>query len=431
MSTHRPAIAATFDASDFAGSVVMSTATTGNVTIASGAGVFLDLPGFAHGYGSATAYTLEALINAAWPEAGTLTVGLDEAGLFYIESDTVDFAIDADPVNAAFGFDTAGHALVGGGAPFRQTAVNRFQRGIIDLDNGLMITPSGGSSTEMPTTLPRKQSLVTWIRERGTIADADDLYDGLTLEDALPAGSSCVVEPDGELSIETPAGEAISWPSTDAARNFARAVGHRGAIGYSDYTTDLPLDTEATDDGGRILRTGARWAPSFLTLRGIGLRARADRDGDEHTAGDGTAFGFDRYVRRGFGVSIAVSGPAIGRSQNRADALRSLLTRATGTVTIYPQWGSEAQATGEMELRRHKGMARVNVDAPDSSLLYTADADATWNHYGARAGGRLILIHSGDWSRADEFNSRADAMQDVELTLYVDPTEHPEAAGDV
>lgn len=421
--SHTPAVTVAFDATALAGTTVITTATTGAATLSSDAGVFLCPVGFANGYGSATGYTLSALLNADWPAAGTLTDGIDADGFYYIESDTVDFAIDADPVNAVFGFDTAGQALVGGVAPFRQTAINRFQRGIIKLTQGLMITPSGGSSTEMPTSYPRVQSLVTWIRERGAEGDADDLYDGLCLEDALPAGSTCVVEANGVLTVETPSGEETSNP-TDA---FARAVGWRGSESLQD---DLPVDTSVTDANGRRAYTGASafGIPGFVPLVGAEAVPIVETDTEIANGGDGSRHAFDRYTASGYLFRFAVRGAAQGRTVDRAANLRSMLRRAESVVTVYPSWGSEAQSTGEMETRRHRGMRRCVNSIPAHDLQYTADADLASLYYGPRAGGRLVLYTAGDdRSRDDDYNSRANSVQDVEVRLYVDLTEHPEA----
>lgn len=420
-----------FDASQFAGQVVMTTATTGNVTIAAGAGVFTDVAAFCHGYASTSGMDLASLLNAAWPAAGTLSVGIDTGGFFYIESDTVDFSIGANAKNAPFGYDVAGHPLVGGVAPFRRTAPSRFRRGIIKLTGGLDITPSAGVQTEMPTTFPRVQSLVTWIRVRGAEGDADDAYDGLTLEDVLPTGSTVVVESDGAISIETPAGEQVSFPSTAIARAFAEAVGFRGAYATGSAVSDLPYDAYSAGPDGRLLATGPHNAPGVLPLRGGELRPMVATDVESAYAGDGTPFAIERYTARGFVFRFSVAGPADGRTYNRADALRSFLTRCVERVTVYPSWGSDAQDTGEMELRRHRGMRRVTVDTPEHDLLYTADADVSALYYGARAGGRLILRLVDDYSRTDEYTGNTDSLQDVELTLYVDPSEHPEAADDV
>lgn len=425
--SHRPAIAVAFDASALAGTAVLTTATTGAATLSSSAGVFLCPVGFANGYGSANGYTLAALLNADWPAAGTLTDGIDADGYYYIESDTVDFAIDADPVNAVFGFDTAGQALVGGGAPFRQTAVNRFQRGIIKLTQGLMITPSGGSSTEMPKSYPRVQNLPTWIRERGAEGDADDLYDGLCLEDALPAGSTCVIEANGVLTVETPSGEGIT-AETDA---FCRAVGWRGD---KQAYQGLPADSDSTDANGRVAYTGPDdWGvPGFVPLVGMELVPFVDVDGDTMTAGDGTRHTFDRAVAGGYVCRFAVRGAAQGRGVDRAANLRSLLRRAESTVTVYPSWGSDARATGEMETRRHRGMRRCVSSVPAHDLQHTADADVDTEFYGARSGGRLVLTSGGDdRTRDDGYNSNVRSMQDVEVRLYIDPTEHPEAQDEI
>lgn len=428
--SHTPAITAAFDATALAGTVIAATSPGGSVTLSSSAGVFLCPVGFANGYGSASGYTLADLLNADWPAAGTLTVGIDGDGFFYIESDTVDFAIDADPVNAVFGFDTAGQALVGGGAPFRQTAPNRFQRGIIKLTHGLMITPSAGASTEMPTSYPRVQNLPTWIRERGTIADADDLYNGTCLEDAFPASTTCVVEANGVLTVETPGADSL----TSVQPTFALAVGWRG--GKQAYD-GLPADSDSTDANGRVAYTGPDdfGIPGFVPCTGMDIVPFTDVDSDSAMAGNGRLFTMERYRAPGFTIRFGVEGAATGRATDRAAVLRSMLNRADETVTVYPSWGSLARDTGEMETRRHRGMRRntgVYGTNPAHTLLYTADNDVASQFYGPRSGGRLILLTSGEGrSRDDAYTARTRALQDVEIRLYVDPDDHPEAQDEV
>ena len=77
-----------------------------------------------------------------------------------------------------------------------------------------MITPSAGASTEMPSTLPRVQSLITWIRERGAESDADDLYDGACLEDVMPAGYSAISNVSGGGTL---VGSTITWSGLSIA----------------------------------------------------------------------------------------------------------------------------------------------------------------------------------------------------------------------
>ena len=104
-----------------------------------------------------------------------------------------------------------------------------------------------------------------------------------------------------------------------------------------------------------------------------------------------------------------------------------MLRRADSTVTIYPQWGSDARSTGAMETRRHRSARYAVNSTPAHDLLYTADAEVDSEFYGARSGGRLVLTVGEMREHTDEYNSRSDSVQDVEVRLYVDPSEHPEA----
>ena len=167
------ALLSEFDAREWAGVTVYTRGSA--VALSSTAGVFEDVLAFLHGYGMQAGRDMAADAAAKWTAsgaAGTITCALDASDRVYFESDTVDFKISAGAGNTTYGFDSAGHALVGGGAPFRRTATAEWVRGNVT-NITIEIDPDGAPAAfAVPAVALRSQSVVTMLRA-SALADAD------------------------------------------------------------------------------------------------------------------------------------------------------------------------------------------------------------------------------------------------------------------
>ena len=425
MSSHRLALAAAIDGAAWAG---LSPLTIGSAFPAT-MPTFPCLVAFLNGFGSTAGRDFNSLLAIPWASAGgagTLVGGIDAAGYFYLEADTTDFAIGAGADNAFFGFPAAGLPLVGGMAPFRQTATAAWQRGIVQLAAGLSITPSGGSATPMPT-LRRVQSLPIWLRVRGSEGDADDAYDGYTLADADNADATWMVERDGRVTRSIPTAAFAGW-----AFNLESLRVELGAT--------RPLQSEDPGDGyrsGTVTTVGdLRWsttadpAASFLVMHAATMR-RTDRLHVDHgVAISGQRAAYLDAAVRGWEVMGKVRGGAFGVEQDQTAALRAFNARAVGGVTVYPAWGDATNALGAMEARRHRPAWRAGSSAVET-LLYTSSAEHPDDYYGLRAGGRLMcrrVPDDGLARRTERYTNGVEALQEVTVALSDDVEAHPEQA---
>lgn len=417
----RHAVAAAIDATAWAGVDVVNSA--GDVgALSADATEYSCLPAFIHGFGSRPGYDLTSLLAVPWAAAGgagTLTAGIDAAGRFYLEASDTDFELDISAANAWFGFPDAGVGLVGGDAPFRHTAASPWRRGVFHLPEPLKIHPDGGTSEEMPTHLPRVQNLVVWLRERGEVGDADDVYAGLTLEDADVTFSTYVVEADGRVSRCGLTG-TFSY-LVDSLRVML------GSRRDPRLETDPP-DGYAADTsyvvGPLTVRTGADPAAPFLVAHSAELRRLDEKAADAAVALSGQQRAVPRTHVRGWEVRMQTLGPALGPTRDQSQARRAFNAAATGMVTLYPAWGAVC------ETRRHRPAWRAG-EGDVETLLWTAAAEHPDNWYGPRRGGRLICRRDPDDQLAttvEAYTTAVDAVQVATLRLIDDVEEHPEQA---
>lgn len=433
-ATPRPAFGARCDLTAYASTAVWSHATQGNRTLGALTAPHLDLPAFVHGYATRDGMDLASLVNAAWSAgggAGTWTVGLDDYGYVWFENDTVDFTVNAGAENAVFGFDTAGHALVGGVAPFRRTATARYTRGIVELQTGVSITEDAGPTVVVPLVGPRIQSIPTWIRVRGSEADADDLYDGLTLDDTEPTGaglwSSWVVERDGRVTRWSRDTHALTWQA--AGYGLAQRLGY---VGRGNSAASAGREYDATVTYNAFSLDWIRYTSAlpnrlgFLVAHEALLRDKAESDASELRAYSG----YHHYERRSYvramTATVRTKGATWGREYDQKDELAQFFKAAPLGVTYYPAWGDDTTTAGAMELRRHRPESRVFGTAVETTL-YTADASRVDLFYGAPRGGRQLFLYGGphDWNEA-YIGERVDSLADTVFTLYVDVDLHPE-----
>lgn len=424
MSTHRLLLAAAIDGAAWSGLTPLS----GEVGSAFPADMptFPCLPAFLHGFGSTSGRDLTSLLAIPWAAAGgagTLTAGIDAAGLFYLEASDTDFAIGAGADNAVFGFPAAGVGLVGGMAPFRRTAAQPWQRGIVELAAGLSITPSGGAAELMPA--PRRvQSLPVWLRVRGSEGDADDAWAGYTLTDADDDDASWVLERDGRVTRCVPTAALAAWGfNLETLRielGATRPESSDPGDGYRSATT--------VTRSGLTLTTQADLAPSVVDALAATMRRTERIHASSEMAISGQRATHLDTVERGWEITVKVRGGGFGIEQDQTALLRAFNARATGGLTIYPQWGDRSAANGAMETRRHRPAWRAGSAATET-LLYTGCASHPSRFFGVRAGGRLLqrrVVDDPLASRTEAYMYGVEGMQEVVIRTTDDLEAHAE-----
>ena len=254
---HAPALAGEVDARSVAGTTLFTRIDTGSqvntATLSADAGVFWDLPAFLHGYASSPTASLQALVSAGWGGPGTIKVTIDINDMFRITSTETAIALEPSPSNEMFGFNNAGEFSVIDGGVYVITAAQPWKRGIFELPEIMEITNTNtGATYPFVSDLPRVQSLPTWLRSRGQQPDADDVYAGLTVEDADPQDLAFwCVEPDGRVSVSYYEDNGFLLGTNF---DFWRMLGGTGS------------ETPINGYGGRQTLTTTHRAPSFLAL---------------------------------------------------------------------------------------------------------------------------------------------------------------------
>lgn len=417
---HTPALAAEVDMRTLAGDEPFERGGA-NITLSASAGLYWDLLAFLHGYGSRDGDDLASVINAAWSAAGgsgTFTVGIDADDLLYIENSTTDFHVDfCGEVFGSLTLDT----VVGGSAPYRHTSLTPWQRGcILPTDGGtkLTLTQAGGAVVDevvIPSNGIGVQSLPTWIRVRGAESDADDVWDGLTLEDA--EGSSAgdptwLVGPDGRVVCTYDSGDSdIDWLDASAMR----------VLGFDGSEV-------AATSGGRKYVTATYHAPSFLApSRPLVQCTPIVEDGAEaRRMLDGTHAVSLLGPWTSYRVGMRVDG-LVGSAQQLDEHLRRFLSavRPGRWATLYPQWGDTgAPSRGSIDVRRHRDAWDVltySSTVVGYSAAYTMENQARIAPF--RCGGRLLLQRAkeDDATRTLDYGGRELAQyRDLQMTFAVD-----------
>jgi hypothetical protein len=422
------ALGAEVDARAFA-SVNVFDRGVANYSLSASVGLFWDVPAMCHGYGSTLTDDLASLMATAWTAAGALggvTCGIDEADLFYIHSDTETFTLWALTANAVFGFSTAG----AGPAPahpsggWRLTATSPWQRGIVDQPVLVVDTATVPGGFGLPGTNRRVQCLPVWLRKRGVIADSDDVFSGLTIEDADAAvanGVRWLVLPDGRVEA--------SWLSAAGLAD----------VTWVDETMMVLLgfvgDEASTLNVGCRVQVGTNPAAPFLAPSRMAswLRSRVDEDVSVARMADGSHTSSHQGPYDGWTLRQRVDG-RVGSTEDLQAHLRRFWAYALPgrPMTIYPQWGDlDSLTLGSMDTRRHRDLADAQWvgGGPGTGtltpydLLVTGEADA--RAVNARVGGRLLVVRGAKDSnekREDYGGRQLDQFQDVELSFDADPS---------
>lgn len=391
-----------------------------NVTLSASAGLYWDLLAFLHGYGSRDGDDLASVINTAWAAAGgagVFSVGIDSDDLFWIENTVADFQVVQQ--NELYG--TLPTGLVGGIKPFRHTATTPWQRGCImptSTAPKLILTQAGGSPASVTVVNSGGygvQSLPTWIRVRGSESDADDVWDGLTLEDAegTSAGDpTWLVGPDGRVVCTYDSGDSdIDWLDAPAMRE----------LGFDGSEV-------AASDNGRKYVTATYYAPSFLApSRPLSECTPIVEDGTEvQRMLDGTHAVSLVGPWTSYRVGMRVDG-LVGSTQQLDEHLPRFLRalRPGRWATLYPQWGDTGSPTrGSIDVRRHRDAwdaLTYTSTVAGYSAAYTIENQARVAPF--RCGGRLLLQRASndEATRALDYGGRELAQyRDLVMTFAVD-----------
>jgi len=200
----------------------------------------------------------------------------------------ITVVIDASASNEIFGFDPAGHGLVGGVAPFRRTAPNPWRLGPI-LNASFTIDPTGAPASFTVGGSRYWQDLPTAIRALGS-TDADDrnATGNLQALDVAINGTSAkwLIDETGHVvtSWRTGTMASVTWLDTD----FRDRLGFSGlesvqSSGFVDYLrADYPLPGSVLlVDGFELHTIGSVTARQVRDLSGGGVASIAT---DTHTA---------------------------------------------------------------------------------------------------------------------------------------------------
>jgi len=406
-----PALAAQVDARSIADTTLFARVDgLGEVLkadLAIDASIYWSLPAFLHGFGSTPSACLESIIDANWGGAGSITIGIGLDDLFFIRSSDVSFTIEANGSNSMFGFSDGGEVSVIDGASYIVRASQPWQRGVFEMAHKLELKDNDTDVVHsVVSDFPRVQSLPTWIRARGSVADSDDVWAGLTVEDADPQDlAHWLVEPDGRVSVSYfEDGGFLLGTNTE----FWHMVGGIGT-------------EEAVDAfGGRKTLTTTNRAPSFLALDHPYISMRRSVQGrDQHQLmADGSVVSSGLPVVRGWQLSVRVSGPAYGPTQDQERHLRQWWSTARRNITLYPQWGDMDATHGSIDVRRHADALTAQSHERYSDG-FTVEADDTVSHWGKRKGGRLMLRRAPEdnQGRVETYEHDLDVFQDIEISF--------------
>lgn len=384
------AVLSAFDANQWSGTTVMTWDGLNVVlpTYAAGEGLFFDLMHFLNSRGSGTDGMVPVLA-AAWiasGAAGAMTMGIDSTtGRVYVESSLVDFTIGASTSNAFWGFDSAGHAAVGGVAPFRRVAPSAWQTGPTTT-GGLTIDPAGAPAAFTVGAARYWQDPITALRQRGS-ADADDDNATNNLEALINTVS-------GEASVRvgmTATGRVyMAWlvsighpgPPTWVSASF------RAQLGFSGL--------ETTQSSGSVRYVVGDYLPHGVIVFPDGVREddlTASTTGSAHLLMSG-AYGAASYgTRKGRRFAFDIRGPVVDTTQHLQWIERVVQYLTPGAeVSVYPVWGRPQRRLSPLD---------VTVSQPAHDLLYTtAPSYAPGYHgrYRGRVATAMSQEHATQWA---------------------------------
>lgn len=337
-------------------------------TFSSGAdGYYEDALSLLCGRGSQVDRDLASELQTLWTAAGAagnITCGIDADDYFYIESDTDDFTLggSADMLTW-FGFDSGGHGLVGGAAPYRRTAPNQWERGRSPFA-GLSVDPAGATPAfSWPKSALPIHSVPTGLREVGVVADADDQHSTDCLEtldnDINDAGANLRrirwgVDSTGRVYTSWFTGTTVlpTWQST----TFRDRLGFTGA--------------ESTSTSGSFTYLTATYPmPGLLFTSRPALRLHRWRRTTDHVVEltDGDVVGTHIATERGWDVRFRVDTiAAVTDLEEHFEEHFLSYVPPGGGVNVYPG--------GWFEPRRYRS-ARAAGSADPYTVLYSAEGE--------------------------------------------------------
>lgn len=208
----------------------------------SSSGVYDDVLSFLNGRGSAE--NLSFILDTSFTFAYGWTIELTDADRIKISS-TVQFTIIAsndDPL----GFNSVLNTATGSGSSWSVTAPAEWVRGEFEFVSYLISESGGAGAFNFNVCLQGVQDVITSMRARGSVGDADDVNATDNLEALDQAATSSyvirwLIDSDGHVCVYYPATEsAITW--VDASfRNRLGFSGSETPAVFHGSSTDLKL----------------------------------------------------------------------------------------------------------------------------------------------------------------------------------------------
>ena len=270
-----------------------------------------------------------------------------------------------------------------------------------------------------------KQSLITWIRKRGSENDRDDRFDGKCLEDfEHEAGNelACwVVRPDGKVSAHGKWNHIVTYGLIYEVTENGKAL-----------LKELGFTENASENNGLFLGRNSQLpssigefpAPSVLTSDSgyVELRRETTFRDDLSIMADGTVISSGLEPLRGWTMTLRISGPALGFNKNREELLRQWFARFEGGVTFYPTFGDALKSHGGIETRRHISLEDLTFTTLRFNKYHTVEAELSSAHHGNRVGGRLILRRDPQDSqdRLEVYETALELFQDINIKFLDD-----------
>lgn len=328
-------------------------------------GRYWDALHFLNGYGVDAGLSAEAA--AAWTAAGgagTMSVGIDGAGLFYVHC-TGAAAFTVTPgVQDPWGWGGV-VAAVSSGTGKRATAGRAWDRGNVDvrtLVSQFTVTRTLGGAFAAPAFAGLVQSVPTILRTSATDYEGTDA----TLEHADNAATDATdkrvrwgIDNNGLTYVSRPtAVSALTWASTAAARALRFALGFTGA------------ETESAVSGGRYVLRSTYPALGVLMLRqGLTkIDARHDESGSVVSTTTGEAAGRVTGRARQYGIAFHLGGPMAGTDDEAIALERFLSVAGRGSYcSLYRRWGDPRRAT--TAARAFDGTSAASVSESITSQL--------------------------------------------------------------
>ena len=427
-----PALLGEFDAAPHTGHVFTrwDNGGTTDSSIPGTAGRYWDLIAFLNGYGSRAGQSMADLANVTWGGGEPITFGIDDDDFFYMEAQT-DFSLELEMNDwADLGVprvDMRASSLTRDGVTyFRATATGPWRRGVLQLASGMTVVRHENQGDELDSILwelPRVQSLPAFIRKRGDMGDADDVWAGKTLEDFdSQALARWIVEPDGRVTCNFYVNGGFGW-SVKGTELWKRL----GGDGLEAVTDGV---------GGRKNLT-TRWpAPCVLASRRgyVSLRRETRMRETRQMMTDGSIVSSGLPPLKNWRLTLRLDGPAQGPSMDQELHLRRWWAYARHSLTLYPAFGDadrppsvsepvERFGCGGIDTRRHIDyLGLFGWDRHD--LTSTAGGEEPAVHFLKRQGGRLVLrLHpSDDQTRRESYSEAKDLYQDIDFILSDDPS---------